>query len=84
LQRKIRSSDRTTAQVSKYAAAVRDLGSELSVPVLDIFSLVQALPPAERAAWSEDGVHPGPAGQSMVFQAVKGALESMVQFDDLR
>jgi hypothetical protein len=84
IQRKMRSSDRTNAQVAKYAAAVRALGAEQAVPVLDMFSLVNSLPASERAAWSDDGVHPGAAGQAMVFQALKSALESMVQFDDLR
>lgn len=77
-------SDRTNAQVAKYAAAVRALGTEQSVPVLDMFSLVNGLPAAEKAAWAEDGLHPGPQGQAMVFQVLRSALESMVQFDNLR
>jgi lysophospholipase L1-like esterase len=70
--------------VAKYAAAVRAVGSEQAVPVLDMFDLVNALPAADKAAWASDGVHPGPQGQAMVFDAVRGALESMAQFDDLR
>lgn len=63
---------------------MRALGTEQSVPVLDMFSLVNGLPAAEKAAWAEDGLHPGPQGQVMVFQVLRSALESMVQFDNLR
>jgi lysophospholipase L1-like esterase len=60
------------------------VGSEQAVPVLDMFALVNALPAAEKAAWAEDGVHPSAQGQAMVFEAIKGALESMPQFEDVR
>jgi lysophospholipase L1-like esterase len=84
LQKKLRTSDRTNAQVAKYAAAVKAVSAEQAVPVLNMFDLVNALPAADKAAWASDGLHPSPQGQAMVFEAVKGALESMAQFDDLR
>ncbi|KAF6259633.1 SGNH hydrolase-type esterase domain-containing protein [Scenedesmus sp. NREL 46B-D3] len=82
--KKLRTSDRTNAQAAKYAAAVRAVGAEQGVPVLDMFSLVTALPAAERAGWAVDGLHPAPQGQAMVAAAVRSALDSMAQFGGIR
>ncbi|KAF8057625.1 IAH1 [Scenedesmus sp. PABB004] len=68
-------SDRTNAQVAAYAAAVRAVSAGAGVPVLDVHAAVSALPAAQRAAWTYDGVHPSAEGQAMVFGLLKAALE---------
>eukprot|EP00878_Enallax_costatus_P018304 GHUV01019262.1.p1 GENE.GHUV01019262.1~~GHUV01019262.1.p1 ORF type:complete len:336 (+),score=88.76 GHUV01019262.1:991-1998(+) len=77
-------SDRSTSQVRKYVAAAKALATELKLPVLDIFALVSALPAEERAAWSDDGLHPSASGQAMVFRALREALDNWNAFAGIR
>lgn len=84
LQTGQKSSDRTNDQVKLYAQAIRDVGAKQGVPVLDLHALVNALPADKKAAWAFDGLHPSPEGQTMVFNAIKDALDNWQQFSSLR
>eukprot|EP00879_Flechtneria_rotunda_P013486 GHRR01014080.1.p1 GENE.GHRR01014080.1~~GHRR01014080.1.p1 ORF type:complete len:266 (+),score=96.95 GHRR01014080.1:354-1151(+) len=66
--------DRTLEYAQQYAAAVTDLGSKLSVPVVDLYNRLQQVP-----LWREvlciDGLHFTPEGSRHVWLLLKEVIE---------
>ena len=62
------------AILERYRAAVRRLGAELGVPVVDLGQQLPATP-----AWlSADGVHPAPAGNTILAQLIAAQVAPLL------
>lgn len=80
MQRNLTVSDRRNAALTKYAAAAREVASQLGAPLLDVhtaFSLQQeGTQQTVKEGLLNDGVHFAPAGQQLVFSSLKDLLDS--------
>ena len=66
--------ERTNDFTKNYAAAVVQLGQELNIPVVDLWSSMQAQPDWQTAFLS-DGLHLTPAGNSFVYAQLQPVLD---------
>lgn len=62
----------------KYAAACRQLGAELGVPVLDLWTQLQTGP--EWSRYLSDGLHLSPAGNLATFQLLLQLINDEFSF----
>jgi lysophospholipase L1-like esterase len=69
--------DRSFDHTQQYAAAVLDLGRELQVPVVDLYSRLQAVQDWQTVLL-KDGLHFTPAGSMAVWGELKAALEQQL------
>lgn len=68
----------TLARLARYANAVKAVGHNLQVPVVDIHTAIQGLPDWQTNAMYKDGLHLGPAGNHAVFQAVNAVVKTLL------
>lgn len=68
--------DRRLNATAEYAEAVKQIGREMHLPVVDIFNLIQAVPDWKTAAMSWDGLHLGPVAQKVVYSGVLAAVRA--------
>ena len=64
--------ERTNAATGRYAAAVRKLGSELGIPVLDLWTELQ-----KQQSWQShlsDGLHFLPSGSTAVYHLLQAKI----------
>lgn len=73
--------ERTNDFTKQYATAVLELGKELQLPVLDLWTLMQQQP-----SWQEDllcdGLHFTPAGNRFVYEHLERLIDTA--YPDLR
>ena len=65
--------ERSNATTGRYAAAVRQLGAELGVTVLDLWTDIQ-----RRKDWREclnDGLHFTPDGNAVVYELLQATID---------
>lgn len=65
--------ERTNAMAGEYAAAVRQLGSDLSLPVLDLWTEIQ-----KQEGWQaylSDGLHFTPSGSTAVYTLLQAKID---------
>jgi lysophospholipase L1-like esterase len=55
---------------------VKDIGQELQLPVVDIFTALQQLPDWTTAALLPDGLHLNPEGNRVVHDLVLAAIQT--------
>lgn len=68
--------DRRLEVTQGYANVVKEVGQAMHIPVVDIFSALQAVPDWRQTAMTKDGLHLAPAGQEVVHAAVRAALKA--------
>jgi len=73
--------DRSLSVTGEYAEACRQLGRQMQVPVVDVFSAIQAIPQWQTAAMTPDGLHLNAVGQQVVYEGVRAAVRG--NFRDL-
>ncbi len=67
-------------EVAKRGQAVGELSEEFSLPVIDLqASFDEALKKAPVEFWTPDGVHPTPAGHSVIAHAWLSSFEKYIQ-----
>jgi len=69
--------DRSLEHAQEYAAAVLDLGKQLQLPVVDLFSRLQLIPDWQTQLL-KDGLHFTTAGSMAVWQELKTVLETQL------
>ena len=67
-------------RAGRYAAACRELGAELGVPVLDLWTQMQANP--KWRSYLSDGLHLSPAGNLAAYNALQRLINK--EFPALR
>lgn len=72
--------ERTNEYTQRYAAAVVQLGQELKLPAVDLWSSMQAQP--DWQSFLCDGLHLTPAGNSFVYDQLQSAINQA--YPDLR
>ena len=65
--------ERTNEYTQRYAAAVVQLGQELKLPAVDLWSSMQAQPDWQ-SSFLCDGLHLTPAGNSFVYDQLQSAI----------
>lgn len=73
--------ERTNDFTQSYAAAVVQLGQELKLPVVDLWSTMQAQPDWQNSFLC-DGLHLTPAGNTFVYDQLQPAINKA--YPDLR
>jgi lysophospholipase L1-like esterase len=66
--------NKSLAAVRPYASAVVSLGKRLGVPVVDLYSNLQAIPSWQNTLFA-DGLHFTPEGSRAVWKEVLGVLQ---------
>ncbi|RLN05769.1 hypothetical protein BBJ28_00023559, partial [Nothophytophthora sp. Chile5] len=66
--------DRSNAVTGEYARACVDAARELDIPVLDLHTFFNTLPPRERASCLEDGLHFTARGNRLVEQQIRAKI----------
>lgn len=75
--------ERTNAVTGRYAAAVRKLGSDLGIPVLDLWTELQRQ--QSWASYLSDGLHFLPSGSTAVYDLLQAKInEALPHFRYLR
>jgi lysophospholipase L1-like esterase len=69
--------DRSLQYTQQYAQAVLDLGQELQLPVVDLYSRLQAVQDWQTVLL-KDGLHFTPAGSMAVWQELKAVMDEQL------
>lgn len=72
--------DRSNDFTALYAQAAVDLGKELGIPVLDLWTKLQELPDWESGQYLDDGLHFTPKGQETIAEVIAGFLADGLKF----
>lgn len=72
--------DRSMNVTEQYANLVKEVGVERNIPVVDVFSAIQAVPDWKATAMKTDGLHLSPVGQKVVFEIVQAAIQAHYKF----
>ncbi|KZT51244.1 SGNH hydrolase [Calocera cornea HHB12733] len=68
--------DRTNKVTKQYAAAILEVGLELGVPVVDLFTEFEKVPEAEWDTLFSDGLHLTPAGYQLLYSALLALIKT--------